>query len=367
MSKVRHLRVGALSAFVLIAAVASAQDGQLGGNRGAGFGGAGLALPTGITQNFLMNPAFLGRARSGFSLAWPGVGVRLGGIDADEIRDLIDDGSDGNFNDDALISFGRRLARRPVDIGVDSNFGVRVGKIAVFALGRATISTRPNAALKQYDPGGLTEPPFGAQLDAYGVGYSGIGLALGENVKTKAGTLSVGVTAKAVKAYFAHKVVRWNGTATAPPVLNGSGLTDDTADESGFGADLGLLFTSDAQRNTHYGVTVENLIRPKTNFDRQLPDSAQFDRINPFKTQVNAGVGGLVGSRWSYGIDVLDIGNRAGRQQLAAGAEYELTKGILLRGGYNSRSRFTAGISLWGFNVAIADNLPLTVGTQVRF
>lgn len=344
------------------------------------MGGAGLALPFNIPNNYRLNPALLGKNRQGFNFEWPSVGYSTEGVSFNDIRDLLGNVNEGAISVSELRQYGLDFGRRTNFFGANLGLGFTVSGFAAFGFGEAAVETIPNEALRQYDGGNTV--PAGSQLDAYGLGYYTIGAAFGRSIPVKEGDLSVGATLKSVRGYYAHKkavYVSGQGSDIDANIGNGSAIPagQDTINESGFGADLGFLYSPAGTRLLpHFGLVIENAIRPRMRFDREAPGTAALDDpnavlrqddIDPFRTSVNIGAGAFVTDNIMVAVDWIDVTNNAKKRQLALGAEFVVSNSFGAGVGYNSKQGFSIGVNVFGLYLSVADKRTTNVGYGFRF
>lgn len=354
------------------ASVASA-DLTFGGIRAAGMGGAGLALPVDIGNNYRMNPAFLAFGNKSPAFQWPSLGYKLDGVNFGDLRDLVGDLSKGGLDNDAVIRIAQQFGDSDKLIGFNGNLGFKFGGFAIGGKGNIGVNSVPNADLQTWSQSGgslATLPPT-ARLDTYGFGSQELEASYGNSVRTKAGKLTVGVNLRKVKSYYAHKFADANTiqTSNSGGVMNGSGLVGDFATKEGTGADVGVLYNPPGADNLFFGMVIENFVEPNIAFNFEAPGGGNpisalgFD---PFIRTNNFGVG-YVQDKVLLAADWIDVGNRAGRQETRYGAEFKISGSTFFRAGYNSRTAFTYGISLGGFNIQLGGKIPITLATAIRF
>jgi len=348
-------------------------DVTIGGNRSFGMGGAGLALPVDVNNNYRLNPAFLAFGSKSPSLMWPQFGYRLDGIGPSDISNLVGDVSTGGLESDKIIDIARKYSDSNKTVAAGVDFGVRFAGFAVSAKGEVGLNTVPNQQLKNWaaSGGNLSNVDAGSRLDAYGYGYQRLDIGYGNSLRSGAGRFAIGANVKKVKSYYAHKFADKDTiqSGNAGGVQNGSGIANDFAEGESIGMDLGVLYSPPNMDNTYVGVVVENFIEPGIVFPFQAPGGGGLIIQNGFDPNVRTySVGiGHVQDKLLLAADMVDIGNRAGRAETRYGAELTLTKGFAVRAGYNSRTAFSFGLSLGGFNIQVAGNAPITLGTVIRF
>ena len=363
-----NLAVGTFALALLVTATAHA-DVTIGGSRAQGMGGAGLALPVDITQNYVQNPAFLAYGSKGFKGAFPQIGARFRGFSISDLNDVIKSSNNGGVSSDTVLEIARRFGNEDKSAALNSSLAFSGGGFAIGGRGEVGINSVPNDALKSWD--GQTSSLNGSErLDVYGYGYTSVDVAYGNVMRIPQGKLAVGATARIINGYFSHKFVDGNGIATGTGVQNGSNIPAgvDAEHEQGVAVDLGFLYNLPHVENLYFGLVVENAVKPNINFDVQNSGgSASFSDLKPFVTTYNAGVGFVGGKNLRLAADAIDIGNKAGRLETRYGAELLVAKGFSVRAGYNTRTAFTYGFEVFGLNVQIGGNAPITLASAIRF
>lgn len=358
---------------ILGLAATSHADVTFGGARAAGMGGAGLALPVDVGNNYRMNPAFLAFGSKAPTIQWPGVGYKLDGISLGNVSDIIGTIDKGGLDASGILQLARQYADSPKAVAFNANVGFRFGGLAIGGKGEAGINSIPNAVLQQWvqQGGDINNVPAGSRLDAYGFGYQQYEVGYGNSIRTKAGKFTIGANVRRIKAYYAHKFADQNTIQNNDQngVQNGSGIVGDFVTQESTGVDLGLLYNFPKMNNLYIGSVIENFIEPKIAFNYEAPGGGQpivpggFD---PYKRTFNLGLG-YVQDKLLMAADLVDIGNNASGQELRYGAEYAVGKSAFIRAGYNSRTAFTYGLSIGGFNLQLGGKVPLSITSSVRF
>lgn len=355
-----------------LAAVSSA-DLTFGGVRAAGMGGAGLALPIDVANNYRMNPAFLAFGSKNPTIQWPGLGYKLDGVSLGQVNDIVGTIDEGGLDANGILTLARKYATNSKAVAFNGNVGFRFGGLAVGGSGQAGINSIPNAALQTWaqNGGDTNNVPSNGRLDAYGYGYQQLEVGYGNTIRTRAGKFTVGANLRRIKGYYAHKYA--DGTTIQNNdqngVQNGSGITGDFVTKEGTGVDLGLLYNLPNINNLYIGSVIENFIEPNIAFNYEAPGGGNpvvQDGFDPYKRTFNLGAG-YVQDKLLMAADLVDIGNNAGGQQLRYGAEYAISKTIFLRAGYNSQTAMTYGLSINGFNLQLGGKVPLSLTTVIRF
>lgn len=369
----QRTRISLIGLAIALSAISSA-DVTFGGNRSTGMGGAGLALPIDINNNYRLNPAFLAFGSKNPSLMWPQFGYRLNGLGISDVNNLVGDLNQGGLESNKIIDIARRYSNSNKTIAVGADFGVRFAGFAISTRGELGLNTVPNAQLQNWaaNGGNTANVDAGSRLDAYGYGYQQVEVGYGNSFRIPAGRLAIGGNLKKVTAYYAHKFADrdtiQNGNSGG--VQNGSGIANDFAKGEALGLDLGVLYSPPKMDNTYVALVVNNFIEPNIVFPFQAPGTGANpidpNGFDPMKRTISAGVGHVQGPLM-LAADIVDFGNNAGLATTRYGAELSLGKGFAVRAGYNSRTAFTTGISIGGFNIQFGGNAPLSVNTVIRF
>ncbi len=371
MKLTRIQSVLALAIFGL-SATASA-DVTFGGARAAGMGGAGLALPIDVGNNYRMNPAFLGCGSKRPVFSWPSIGYKLDGISYSGVNDVIGSIDKGGLDANSILTLARRYANSDKAVAFNGNAGFRFGGLAIGATGEAGVNSVPNAALQTWaqNGGDVNNVPANGRLDAYGFGYQQFEVGYGNSVRSNSGKVTVGMNMREIKAYYAHKFA--DGTTiqsnNGNGVQNGSGITGDFVSKTGTGMDLGVLYNFPGNNDLYLGTVIQNFVEPNIAFNYEAPGGGNpivpggFD---PFKRTFNVGMG-YVKNNLLLAADWVDLGNHAGGQQFRAGAEVGLTKTIFIRAGYNTATNTTYGVSINGLNIQLGGRVPLSITSVIRF
>ncbi len=357
----------------LSVSASSFADVTFGGARAAGMGGAGLALPFDIGNNYRMNPAFLGFGSKAPTLQWPTIGYKLDGFSITNVKDVIGNINNGALDATGILNLARNYATEPKAVSFGGNVGFKIGGLAIGASGDAGVNSVPNSQLQTWaqNGGDVSNVDLGSRLDAYGYGYQQLEIGYGNTVRSKAGKFTVGANMRRIKAYYAHKIADKDTIQNNDQggIVNGSGLTDDVATKESMGLDIGVLYNMPNNNNLYFGGLIQNAIEPNIKFDYEAPGGGNPITTNgfaPYKRTYNLGVG-YAQDKVMFAADWVDVGNNAGGQQLRYGAELALSKSAFLRAGYNSQTAFTYGVSIGGFNIQLGGKSPLTLTSVLRF
>ena len=371
-------RILALAALVALGSAAhgTGNDVQFGGSRTFGMGGAGIALPLDVYQTHRLNPALLGFAGKKLRVGVPYLGYHTDNVSLGQINDLIGDIDKGGVADDQVVKLARKYGSDIKEFGLNAGTGVSYAGFALSFRAEADVRSVPNKPFRDFLATGdddYNNAPLNSRLDAYGIGFYETTASYGHEIPLpkKDDRVSLGVSIRAVSAFYAHKIADVSAIANGSGVRNGTELSDENDDviqRSALGADFGALASFAKIPNAYFGVAVRNAVEPNVTFVRTGPD-ADFPLrrdLRPFKRQVGIGAA-YVQKRYLAALDVVDLGDHAGAQAVRFGAEYAFNKLFAVRAGYDTRSKFTVGVSIGGLNAALNANGTTSIVQQIRF
>lgn len=360
----------------LAAASIAQTDVSAGGNRKAGMGGAGLALPVDIQLSGRMNPALFAHNK-GYRVSLPQLGYELDGLTYNQARDILKKVENGGVTASTVGTLAKQYADARKEFGGSGGFALALDGLNISVDGAANVTSIPNASLATWSKAGATGlPPSDAQLDAYGFGYYATNFGYAKTVSDKEAKVDVGIQAKLINGYFSHYYV--DATQLTTSSTMGLPATEMGGNSSlsnrSFGLDFGALVTLPTKGSRSFvGFTVQNLVEPKTSFLRTLPGQVQTSTpplasttFNPFARQFAVGFASQT-DRTNFALDWVDLGNHAGVQALRAGFELNLNKGLSFRVGYDSRTKGTFGLSIGQLHVNFAEKNPFSLATGLKF
>ena len=356
-------------------ALGSGNDVRFGGARTFGLAGAGIALPLDVYETHGLNPALLGFASRKLHFGVPYVGYHTNNISLGQVNDLIGDASKGGLSDNEAVKLARKYGEDTKELGVNAGGGVSANNFAFGFRAEALVRSVPNQALSNFLKTGdndYTNAPIDSRLDAYGLGYYQATVAYGYEVAVPKSKdhYSLGLAAREVTAIYAHKVADVTAIAGNGDVRNGTEIADgdDMVTRSGLALDFGGLASLHSLPGAYVGFDVRNAVEPNITFVRTAPNS-DFPLIRdfrPFKRQIGVGVA-YVKQKCLVALDAVDLGNHAGAGGFRLGAEYAVNKYFAVRGGYDSHSKFVAGVCIYGINAALSADGTTSVVSQIRF
>lgn len=370
----RLILLAALATLVATA-LGSGSDVRFGGARTFGLAGAGIALPLDTYETFGLNPALLGFDSKRFRVGLPYIGYHTKDISLGQVNDLIGNASSGGVSDDEAVRLARKYGSNTKELGVNAGGGLTYKGFALGFRAEALVRSVPNQALSNFlatNDDDYRDAPIDSRLDAYGLGYYQTTLAYGREVSVPRSRdrFSLGLAAREVTAIYAHKVADATAIAGDGDVRNGSEISgdDDMITRSGFGLDFGGVAALHAVPNAYFGFSVRNLVEPNVTFVRTAPntDFPLIRDFRPFKRQIGVGAA-YVKERYLVALDAVDLGGHGGNSGVRLGAEYSINKHFAIRGGYDSRSKFVAGVCVGGVNAAISADGTTSVVSQIKF
>jgi len=361
------LRLLSASAALACGALAFA-DLSFGGSRAAGMGGAGLALGSDISRSGARNPAWHAfRPKNQFF--WPDLRFDLNGVSYGSFDDFFSGSSNGSLDTASLGRLARTFGDRRVEAGLNFSLGGQFGAFGIDFATEGFVTTVPNQSLRNWVNAGsnLAAVPVDARLDGYGIGLAELGFVGGHLIPSEKDEIAVGGRLKLVRSYFTHYLADAaaivSGGSTAAPEMGG----DKFKEKNGIGLDAGLQWNSKSTPGLMGAMVVNNLLEPNVKFDTFAPGiGGAGQQVKPFTRSLDLGLGFDKGP-WVAAVDVVDLGNNAGRQELRYGAEVHAGRWVAVRAGYGSRTGWTIGAGLAGFNIAYSGRYPLEASYAFRF
>lgn len=343
-------------------------DISFSGSPSAGMGGAGLAVIRRPTALAFQNPAmaaYIARPSGAGSVDFSSRGAG--------VQSLLDDlnigqGSAADIGTTATLL--RTYARQDTQLQITGDLGVIANGVVVSVGGIVDARLLPNEPLRIWarTDGNPNNIPANARADL--IAISAISLpdvAAAIRLPAEQGDLAMGVRLRNLKFYYTHYVadkarLQEGGSATRAPELQGR----DYIERSALGVDLGFLWQPTADKTYTLALVVENFVEPNIRFQATNRDGQVFN-FKPLKRTYNAAVAFDLETGSLIAIDFIDVGNNAGKGEIRLGYEQRLARGFALRAGYASKTGWTAGLGIGGFNVAYSDRLPVVVSRTLNF
>ncbi len=359
--------------------------------RSAAMGGAGLALTDDPSTSSVVNPAAGAATGARFQFVFPSLDFHTRGASFSDLRSRTSEVS-GATDSDAL-SLIETFGKAPTTLAVGAVGGF-AGPIGVTAEGEAQGIITPGPAFSNWATAGL--PKTAADLStAVGSGaISNAALVAAINSAISGGTISnmallssvltagTNVQAKLIyaipavswstglKAHNGGKLwvgarMRWLQSEThtwniqqnagTPGQIDLQASEDLTqkAEDSGFGADLGLIYQP-KNSVAQWGMVVNNF------YDAGLA-GIETPRM------LSIGMASQPRAKLRYAVDLVNInGAYDENMKLRMGAEWIITNSLVLRAG-NSGDSWTYGVGILGLNFAFSDNAPNMISRVLRF
>jgi len=209
--------------------------------------------------------------------------------------------------------------------------------------------------------------PANAQADVIAVGVVSLpDITTGVRLPSPQGDLAVGVRLRNLKLYYTHYFadqtqLQAGQNATRAPELQGR----DYREFSATGIDLGFLWRPTGDKTYTLALVVENFVEPNIRF-QATNRNGQIFNFKPLKRAYHAGVAVELETGSLIAVDFIDIGNSVGKGEIRLGYEQQLGR-IALRTGYASKTGWTVGLGIGGFNIAYSDTLPVVVSRTLNF
>ena len=349
------MRVGILIAAVIAAAAVPAlADVNFGPEaRFVGMGGAGLACTDRPAAS--VNPAALGLLPKRLSFVFPGVSLRTQGASLSDIADWASDV--WSLSAPQGIELAREFGKQDTMLDLSTSAGFVGSPISATVDGEARVWILPNAAFQQFaETGTLPADPTQMQaiiwaeaavaMPSVGFGFKVPSMATGK------GSLFLGTRLRAVRGKFVRRTISWSGSTDPNNLLATS--NEPIEDEYGIGADLGLIYSLPGPRETSFGIVAVNLLKPSLGAIKQDTIWSLGMAVRPNPKVVLA-------------ADIVNLTKAYDESaDLRLGLEVRPLRFLALRAGYTGDS-FTAGLGLFGIDVAFASEAPLAVSRTIRF
>jgi hypothetical protein len=343
-------------------------DLSFGGSPSAGMGGAGLAVIQSPTAQSFQNPAVIAYVQ-GFRFGAGNIDTTVQGA---SLNRLIDDlefrqGSITELEDAARLL--RKYAREDTRLLITGDFGIIVSGVGISVGGIVDARLLPNAPLQNWarTDGNIANIPANSRADVIAVGVVSLpDITTGVRLPSPQGDLAVGVRLRNLKLYYTHYFadqaqLQAGQNATRAPELQGR----DYREFSATGIDLGFLWRPTGDKTYTLALVVENFVEPNIRFQATNRNGQVFN-FKPLKRAYHAGVAVELETGSLIAVDFIDIGNNVGKGEIRLGYEQRLGS-LSLRTGYASKTGWTAGLGIGGFNIAYSDTLPVVVSRTLNF
>jgi len=350
------------------AAISCWADISIGGSVNKGMGGAGLAILRNPAAQSYLNPAAIAYVR-GIRLGMSNFDVGVQGAALDDLFDALEFRQGSAIDIDKGARLLRRFADEDTRMTLLGDFGLILNGVGISVGGVIDARFLPNDSLRNWarTDGNPANMPNDARGDIIAFAAASLpDITGGIRLPLHGGELAIGARVRALRVFYTHyfadeQALRNNGGATRAPELGGR----DFLERRTTGVDLGLIWKPESSIPYTLALVVENAVEPDVRIDATDRNGNPI-RLQPLRRAVHAGFAMETSVGTLVALDLIDIGNRTGRSELRFGAEQRLGP-LILRSGYASRTGWTAGLGIGGFNFAYSNEFPLTVSRTLVF
>jgi hypothetical protein len=343
-------------------------DLSFGGSPSAGMGGAGLAVIRRPTAQSFQNPAVIAYVQ-GFRFGAGNIDTTSRGASFSRLLDDLEVRQGSAADIATAAGLLRKYAREDTRLLLTGDLGVIASGVGISVGGIVDARLIPNAPLQNWarTNGNIANIPNDARADVIAVGVVSLpDITTGVRLPSPQGDLAVGVRLRNLKLYYTHYFadqaqLQAGQNATRAPELQGR----DFREFSATGVDLGFLWRPTGDQTYTLALVVENFVEPNIRFEA-TDRVGQVFNFKPLKRSYHAGVAVELETGSLIAVDFIDIGNNVGKGEIRLGYEQRLGR-IALRTGYASKTGWTAGLGIGGFNIAYSDTLPVVVSRTLNF
>jgi hypothetical protein len=343
-------------------------DLSFGGSPSAGMGGAGLAVIRRPTAQSFQNPAVIAYVQ-GFRFGAGNIDTTSRGASFSRLLDDLEVRQGSAADIATAAGLLRKYAREDTRLLITGDLGIIASGVGISVGGILDARLLPNALLQTWarTDGNIANIPANAQADVIAVGVVSLpDITTGVRLPSPQGDLAVGVRLRNLKLYYTHYFadqaqLQAGQNATRAPELQGR----DFREFSATGVDLGFLWRPTGDQTYTLALVVENFVEPNIRFEA-TDRVGQVFNFKPLKRSYHAGVAIELETGSLIAVDFIDIGNNVGKGEIRLGYEQRLGR-IALRTGYASKTGWTAGLGIGGFNIAYSDTLPVVVSRTLNF
>jgi hypothetical protein len=343
-------------------------DLSFGGSPSAGMGGAGLAVIRRPTAQSFQNPAVIAYVQ-GFRFGAGNIDTTSRGASFSRLLDDLEVRQGSAADIATAAGLLRKYAREDTRLLLTGDLGVIASGVGISVGGIVDARLIPNAPLQNWarTDGNIANIPANSRADVIAVGVVSLpDITTGVRLPSQQGDLAVGVRLRNLKLYYTHYFanqaqLQAGGSATRAPELQGR----DYREFSATGIDLGFLWRPTGDQTYTLALVVENFVEPNIRFEA-TDRVGQVFNFKPLKRSYHAGVAVELETGSLIAVDFIDIGNNVGKGEIRLGYEQRLGR-IALRTGYASKTGWTAGLGIGGFNIAYSDTLPVVVSRTLNF
>jgi hypothetical protein len=332
------------------------------------MGGAGLAVIRRPTAQSFQNPAVIAYVQ-GFRFGAGNIDTTARGASLSRLLDDLEVRQGSAADIATAAGLLRKYAREDTRMLLTGDLGIIASGVGVSVGGILDARLLPNAPLQNWarTDDNPINIPANAQADVIAVGVVSLpDITTGVRLPSPQGDLAVGVRLRNLKLYYTHYFadqaqLQAGQNATRAPELQGR----DYREFSATGIDLGFLWRPTGDKTYTLALVVENFVEPNIRF-QATNRNGQIFNFKPLKRAYHAGVAVELETGSLIAVDFIDIGNSVGKGEIRLGYEQRLGR-IALRTGYASKTGWTAGLGIGGFNLAYSDTLPVVVSRTLNF
>jgi hypothetical protein len=332
------------------------------------MGGAGLAVIRRPTAQSFQNPAVIAYVQ-GFRFGAGNIDTTARGASFSRLLDDLEVRQGSAADIATAAGLLRKYAREDTRLLLTGDFGIIASGVGISVGGILDARLLPNALLQTWarTDGNPINIPANARADVIAVGVVSLpDITTGVRLPSPQGDLAVGVRLRNLKLYYTHYFadqaqLQAGQNATRAPELQGR----DYREFSATGIDLGFLWRPTGDQTYTLALVVENFVEPNIRF-QATNRNGQIFNFKPLKRAYHAGVAVELETGSLIAVDFIDIGNSVGKGEIRLGYEQRLGR-IALRTGYASKTGWTAGLGIGGFNLAYSDTLPVVVSRTLNF
>jgi hypothetical protein len=345
-------------------------DLSFGGSPSAGMGGAGLAVIRRPTAQSFQNPAVIAYVQ-GFQFGAGNIDTTARGASLSRLLDDLEVRQGSAADIATAAGLLRKYAREDTRLLITGDFGIIASGVGISVGGIVDARLLPNAPLQNWarTDGNIANIPANSRADVIAVGVVSLpDITTGVRLPSPQGDLAVGVRLRNLKLYYTHyfaKKAELQAGQNARRADELDARNRDYLEFSATGIDLGFLWRPTGDKTYTLALVVENFVEPNIRF--QATDrNGQIFNFKPLKRAYHAGVAVELETGSLIAVDFIDIGNSVGKGEIRLGYEQRLGS-LSLRTGYASKTGWTAGLGIGGFNIAYSDTLPVVVSRTLNF
>jgi hypothetical protein len=332
------------------------------------MGGAGLAVIRRPTAQSFQNPAVIAYVQ-GFRFGAGNIDTTARGASFSRLLDDLEVRQGSAADIATAAGLLRKYAREDTRLLITGDLGIIASGVGISVGGIVDARLLPNAPLQNWarTDGNPINIPANARADVIAVGVVSLpDITTGVRLPSPQGDLAVGVRLRNLRLYYTHYFanqaqLQAGGSATRAPELQGR----DYREFSATGIDLGFLWRPTGDKTYTLALVVENFVEPNIRFQATNRNGQVFN-FKPLKRSYHAGVAIELETGSLIAVDFIDIGNSVGKGEIRLGYEQQLGR-IALRTGYASKTGWTVGLGIGGFNIAYSDTLPVVVSRTLNF